>query len=441
MPRSRPLKAKIWRRLWRDSRGNIAVISAAASVVAIFGVGIGVDFTVAQGRQDKVNGIADATALYAVTPAMLSQNSGVVAAAAKAMMASQLATIPNITFSSNNINIAITDTYSGTTLVRTVNVSYTAGSNNNFAGILGMDTMPLSGAAAATSGLAPKIDFYLLLDTSPSMAIAATTSGIATMVSHTGSQGGCAFACHETDPAADNLGNPGGEDNYTLARNLGVTLRIDLVNQAVQNLMSSAASTGAQNHTTYRAGIYTIDYNFKTLTPVTANLNAAQSAAGNIQAVSVYNNGCLTPTNCNNDQDSYLDMGLSSLNTVMPAPGGGTSNVGDTPQEVVFIVSDGVIDESLNGGRVMAPINTKANWCSTIKARGIRIAFLYLTYNPLPTNSFYNANIAPWQSTIATQAQSCASPGLYFQVNTNGDVSGALNSLFQRVISTARLTQ
>ena len=59
-----------------------------------------------------------------------------------------------------------------------------------------------------------------------------------------GPQGGCAFGCHETNPAADSLGNPaqassatcnpptgypsGGEDNYALARCLGVQLRIGL---------------------------------------------------------------------------------------------------------------------------------------------------------------------------------------------------------------------
>ena len=62
------------------------------------------------------------------------------------------------------------------------------------------------------------------------MAIAATQAGINTMVANTPTQGGCGFGCHEFDPAADNLGNagnPGGEDNYALARNLGVTLRID----------------------------------------------------------------------------------------------------------------------------------------------------------------------------------------------------------------------
>jgi hypothetical protein len=294
------------------------------------------------------------------------------------------------------------------------------------------------------------------------MEIAATTAGINTMVANTSAQGGCAFGCHESDPAADNLGNPknvncvagnpsyptspaqfpsGGEDNFALARCLNIPLRIDLVNAATKNLMSVAQTTAVQNNTTYRAAIYTIDYSFNTLTTITSNLTAAATAASNIQAVEVYDNNCLTKSNCNSDEDTYLDTGLSDVNTAMPNPGNGTSNPGDTPQEVVFIVSDGLNDELLNGSRAYPPVGTATNWCTTIKNRGIRIAFLYLTYNPLPTNSWYNTYIAPEQSQIAADAESCASPGLFFQVNTNDDISAAMTALFQKVIATAHLTQ
>ena len=123
-------------------------------------------------------------------------------------------------------------------------------------------------------------------------------------------------------------------------------------------------------------------------------------------------------------------------------PGSGTSSPGDSPQEVLFIVSDGVNDEALNGSRVIAPINTilSPDTCSAIKGHGVRIAFLYLTYNPLPTNSFYNNNVAPFQDKIAGDAQNCASEGLFFEVNTNGDVTAAMTALFQKAVATAHLT-
>jgi Flp pilus assembly protein TadG len=428
------------RRLATERRGNVAILTAFLMIPLLFALGMGVDYTLAKRRQDQINGYADAAALAGVTPNMMAQNSTAAQTAALNMFNAQLTTVGQISYSASNVSVTAVDQASGTSLNRTVTVSYNANSSNIFSGVLGVNSIPIQGTSVATSSLSPKIDFYLLLDTSPSMEIAATTAGINTMVSNTSHQGGCAFGCHESNPSADNLGNPNGEDNYQLARNLGVTLRIDLVNQAVQNLMTTAATTATQNHTSYRAAIYTMDYSVNALQALTSNLSQAATSAANIQAVEVYDNNCLTKTNCNSDEDSYLDQGLNTVNGYMPNPGSGTSNAGDTPQEVLFIVSDGVADYN-NGGRVQAPINTNYSYCQTVKNRGIRIAFLYLTYNPLPTNSWYNTYIAPFQSQIATDAQNCASAGLYFQVNTDGDINSALNQLFMKAVATAHLSQ
>jgi Flp pilus assembly protein TadG len=438
--RSTRLRARLARYL-QHRGGNVAIITAFMIIPIIFSMGMGIDYTLAARRQDQINGIADTAALSAVTPAMMSQTSTVAASKAQSVFLSQIAGVPDINFSAANLSVQAVDTAPATGLTRTVTVNYNASSQTLFSGVIGMNTLPVVGKSVAVSSLAPRIDFYILLDTSPSMEIAATTAGITTMVNATASQGGCAFGCHEADPAADNLGNPGGEDNYALARHLGVTLRIDLVNQAVQNLMTVAPTTAAANNTSYRAGIFTMDYAFNTLSALTSNFAAAQAAAANIQAVEVYDNNCLTKSICNSDEDSYLDSGLGSINALMPLPGNGTANVGDSPQEVLFIVSDGLNDEVVGGGRTYPPISTNTNWCTTIKNRGIRIAFLYTTYNPLPTNSWYNSYVAPVQPNIATAAQNCASPGLFYQVNTDGDISAALAALFRTAVATAHLTQ
>ena len=48
----------------------------------------------------------------------------------------------------------------------------------------------------------------------------------------------------------------------------------------------------------------------------------------------------------------------------------------------------------LTGGtRCQEPIDT--SFCTTIKNRGIKVAVLYTTYLPLPTNCWYNEWIAP----------------------------------------------
>ena len=80
-------------------------------------------------------------------------------------------------------------------------------------------------------------------------------------------------------------------------------------------------------------------------------------------------------------------------------------------------------------------------WCTTIKNRGIRIAVLYTVYLPLPTNSWYNNHIASFQANIGPTLQSCASPGLYTQINTGGDISGALSSLFEQAVQSAYVSK
>jgi Flp pilus assembly protein TadG len=450
------------RRSLLSKRGNVAIISAFALIPLLLSVGMGIDYTMAARRQAQIDGYADAAALAAVTPTQMTNSSSVAQATALAMFNAQLATVPNVSYVANNISVTATDTTNGTKVTRVVVVSYTAQSANSFAALLGLNTITIGGSSTATSGVAPKTNFYLLLDTSPSMEIAATTTGINTMVSYTPSQGGCAFGCHEVNPAADGLGNPsnvscvagnptyptspkqfptGGEDNYALARCLNVPLRIDLVNAATQNLMDVATTTAVENDTTYLAAIYTMDYSLRSLVATPTDLATAKAAAANINALQVYNQSCVTISNCNNDTDSYLDAGVSGINAIMPNPGNGTNNANDSPQEVLMIVSDGVIDEVYQGGRRMAPINTLVDNCTAIKARGIRIAFLYLTYNPLPTNGFYMGNIAPFQPQIATAAQNCATGDLYFQVSTDGDISAAMAYLFQKAISEAHLLQ
>ena len=123
----------------------------------------------------------------------------------------------------------------------------------------------------------------------------------------------------------------------------------------------------------------------------------------------------------------------------MPNPGNGTNAKGDTPQEVLFLVTDGVEDELVNGSRVQSLMST--SMCNTIKNRGIRIAVLYTTYYPLPTNSWYNTYISPFQSNISPTMQSCASPGLFFEVQTGGDITAAMAALFQSAVQSAYISK
>ncbi len=458
---ARMLMTKL-RNFVRDREANVAITFAFAIIPTVFLAGMALDYTSALRRQTQLDAAADAAALAAVRPAMMASNSTVATTTAQNVFNAMATGLAGL---AANPTPTVTITNNG--LVRTVVVSYTAQSTNNFANILGQTTWALSGSSTASATVMPNINFYLLLDSSPSMAIAGTPAGITTMVNNTPSQGGCAFACHETYPAADNLGNPNGpnscwtqsgvEDNYCLARNLDVTLRIDLLAEATASLMTTAQATETANNNTYKMAIYTFDVALHSIqaTP-TSNLTLAANETSAIQVLQVYDNNCLTSSNCNDDTDTNFDNAMSGVNAAMPNPGGGTNVQGDTPQEVLFIVTDGVDDKnstncsepttSYSGGtRCQQPFDT--TWCTTIKNRGIRIAMLYTEYLQLPTNSWYNTWISPFDSPtpstsqIATNLQACASPGLFFDVASGGDISSAMAALFQQAVATARLIQ
>ena len=138
----------------------------------------------------------------------------------------------------------------------------------------------MSVSSSASAQIPPNLDFYVLLDNSPSMALPATTAGITQLEGLTTMQseiqgegsGGCAFACHQAstnnsdtagNPCANgtrlttptqssggysnvycNVSNQGAQiDNYQLARNNNITLRLDELKSGVSTLLQTASST------------------------------------------------------------------------------------------------------------------------------------------------------------------------------------------------------
>jgi Flp pilus assembly protein TadG len=504
----------------RSSKGNVAMIFAISLLPLIYLTGMGVDYGSAAMREAQLNAIADSASLAAVTPSMMDQLDSASITAATNYFNAQASALTGVNSPTPTVTVADTIT------TRTVTVTYTATSSDFFPNVLGRSAIPLSGSSTAVGSVAPNIDFYLMLDDSPSMALPATSAGIAQMEGLTqqecdpgpfgGAHCGCAFACHESHPAGESYcnksscsnpgtGNPSGEDNYTLAVNNGITLRIDNLRTAVENLTTTATAT-AQNYSAhYRMAVYTFDactsgppkcLNAITTSGLTASMSTVSSDAQSIQLLEVYQNNELSSGTSNSDEDTDWDGAMDSMNNTLPAPGNGTNATGDTPQEVLFIVTDGMVDEAqpsttlagsrsgsmsssygtVESGRQQSTVNPlnsgqgeyyNTDWCAKVKARGIRIAIIYTQYLPLvaqPSPSLYQGDgwyldflstepgILPMQCSgnaqadctsqtdnVGLQLQACASPGLYQAVTTDGDISAALNALFQEVVVTAHL--
>ena len=258
-------------RFLRDRDGNLSPMFALIVLPVVGLIGITVDYSQSSTRKIMLDSIADSAALAGVTPTLLASTDQASIAAATTLFNGQVGLVKGI----GAVTLSVTASDDG--LTRTVSVSYQTTSSTLFGGFTGKSSVPVSGLSQSSATVPPNIDFYLLLDNSPSMAIAATTAGINTMVANTPDQ--CAFGCHESDTSPN--------DYYGLARSLGVTLRMDLLRQATQNLMATAQNTQNTNNAHYRAAIYTFNTGFNTITPLTSSLSAAQSQAANIDVYEV----------------------------------------------------------------------------------------------------------------------------------------------------------
>ncbi len=496
-------------RLAANRRGNVLMLMGFSVIPLTLATGIAVDYARASRLQTKLNAAADAATLAAVTQPMMLKSNSEAETALINMFNSQITGQPGLIWNSADLQKSVT----GNDLVnstRTAVATYTAKSQNAFAGIIGFPTITIGGTSTATATAAPNIDFYLALDTSSSMALPTTTAGFTTMDNAVS----CAFACHSNKiqqyvggsiptlilnnatfslvkgsfgtsggganrkkfldndgtyfynnnkPATDNkcknssgydicVYNSDGTyaDSYWYAINQGVRLRVTDERQAASDLMALAQSYATANSRTYRAALYTFDHktNLKTIATLTSSLSSVSTAAQNIDVVMVNDQaGNGRPPNGQSGTEylfTSFESVLTKMSTEMPALSGqGTNTIGDTPQAFLFMVTDGMSDENIGSGRTRTAMQeAQITQCTAIKARRIKIAILYTEYTSASIEDdeqsqkdLANAAIP----NIAPQLTKCASPDLMFTVKTDQSITDALQALFAKAVSTARI--
>ena len=429
---------ELLRRFRKAEQANIVITFTLALVPIMGAVGAAVDYSLANKARTELQAAADAAAVGAIaksSPAMqaaASMNSdGTIATGVKDALDIFNGQIVNRKgFTNAKPKAKVVKTKGSVTST----VDFTAKVPTKFMGLFGKKNINISGTSTAANGTPLYADFYLLLDNTPSMGVGATPTDIATMVASTPDQ--CAFACHDLSQPKSNY--------YQLAKKLGVKMRIDVLRTATQQLMDTAKNT-AVTSSQFRAAIYTFGTSctmlgLSNVAPLTSNLMLAKSQANNIDLMTIPNQGY------NNDQCTDYDGTLAAINKAIPSPGDGSTS--SNAQKYLFFVSDGVADANnpfgcskpLNAGtRCQEPIDY--SFCETIKKRGVKIAVLYTTYLPLPTNAWYNTWIKPFTSEIGPRMQSCATPGLYFEVSPTQGISEAMNALFQKIVQQAHLTK
>jgi hypothetical protein len=426
----------LFSRLRDDRSANFATM-AGILMVPLFGcIGLAVDYTQASSIRSQLQNAADVAALGSIgenSPGMQEANAMAGDGPVRSAREDALNLFSIYTLTGTGLEIESLDAEilkAGTEL--TSRVSYEASVPTSFMGLFGTPRIKLSGISTAVVRTAPYMDFHLLLDNSPSMGVGATPSDINALVENTPDS--CAFACHDLSDS---------NNYYNLAKDLGVAMRIDIVRQATQRLMQTAEET-RKNVAQFRMATYSFGeaataLGLTQLNAMTADLAAARQAAGNLDLMTI------PYQNYDNDQQTDFDGTFAALDARIEDPGDGNSP--ESPQQYVFFVSDGVGDsrkpsphctKRTTGQRCMEPIDVRA--CEALKERGIRIAVLYTTYLPLPTNGWYNDWIRPFQNEIGSRMAECATPGLYFEVSPTEGIAEAMEALFFRIVTNPRLT-
>lgn len=422
-------------RLAGDRRGNFAVTTAVVALPMLMLGGLAVDYTRIIQHRTKLQHAADAAVLAAIAEgseararAYRMKRDGEVAVGrreALAFFVSNLHDDPTLTKSVGTARVA----RESDRII--AEVGYSLDLPLAFGGFLGAKTFTITGQSVAEMRIDAAIDFYLLLDNTPSMGLGATPADIATLIANTPDR--CAFACHALND----------KDNYySLAKQLGVAMRIDVVRQATQQLTETATEVGSYPEQ-FRMAVYSFgeaatNMGLTEVARLSANMTQVRNATAKLDLMTI------PYQNYNNDQQTDFDGTITDLNRIIPDPGTGIG--GSEPQKVVFFVSDGVGDsykpysctKPTTKGRCQEPIVT--SFCESLKARGIKVAVLYTTYLPLPTNSWYNTWIRPFQDEIPKRMQACASPGLFFEVSPSQGIPEAMDALFRKTLSYLRLT-
>jgi hypothetical protein len=172
-------------------------------------------------------------------------------------------------------------------------------------------------------------------------------------------------------------------------------------------------------------------------------------------------------TSATSTDGTFFHVALPALTPMVGAAGDGKT--AQSPLKLVMMITDGVQSRRswvINSGErnKVGPLNPE--WCDGVKQNGATFATVYTTYLPIPTDWGYNATLGQtmassvWSTTWGGEMRSgvpgsisrhdylpyaledCATSSQYFMQATDvSEISASLDTLFNRYLSSVRLTR
>ena len=412
--------------------------------------GLGIDYSQALNARTALNAAADSAALAAATEAEAILQSPYGTGSNGIATAQQAGTqAAGLVFQTNAAKTAaaIGTTPSPTVVVTpsanaiTATVSYQTNVPTMFGGIFGTKRIAISGSASSQLTMPKYINISVMTDISQSMGLAATQDGMNALQQLTPDN--CAFGCHVVSNDSVKYGGMWKSKSYeTVAHENNISLRIDVIRQATQNMIQTA-QTGTTGSPMISFGLYTLQASapakglngqaFGVLSAPSTNYNALNSAASQIDL------GTNTGGGIGDSDDANA---MSAFSSTVPANGNGNSS--GSPLQYAFILTDGVQDIYCTTPNAYGSHCTQAfdpKLCDSLKGKGVTVGVIYTTYLQMPLAPQYQALVASFDNQIGPNLQSCATPGWYYQANDGTDIQNAINSLFAKATGRGVLTQ
>ena len=428
-----------------DRRANVAIITGLCAL-PLFGLtGLAIDYAVTIADKQKLDTAADAAAIAAITKAQseILANGGVVGSALTDGQAQGLkafkANAGSISFAA--VPLPTVSVTQPTPLSLKAAVNYSTPVSNNFGSLFGQPTATITGTSNSALTIGNYINIYVVLDISQSMGIAATPTDMANLYYFTGketNQLGCVFGCHIL-----NYGQI-GLTNQQIAQEHNISLRIDVIKSAVQDMIGQAkASSGAVP--TVSIGLYTMERELRTVdSPTTDYSTLSYDAAG---------------IDLGNDPyglefaDTSTQVSIKSLETIVGSSGDGTSAL--NPKKYVFILTDGTTDTYASNCVPNQHCVTKydSSWFTKIN-QNATTGIIYTPYYTIYANndsssgtlqSAFHDYVAPILPGIPTALQSCTSTpnstDWYIEASDKTSLDKALYNFLAQSVKVAQITQ
>lgn len=304
----------------KSTTGNVAVTFAVLAVPLFGAAGVAVDYTRTMALKTDIQSSVDAALLAGANEARknIAEGKSITAAIE---IGKEMALLYHKTNHLDQSNAPVADfdpIFNVTNSEVTASATVSGSLPTSLSAVLGITEA--SYVVNSTVGLsAPSfVEVYFVIDNSNSMGIGATVADMETMQNSSMS---CAFACHV----------PATSTNWTStlsdARSLGVTLRLDVVKDAIRQMLTNIENQGLGVQV--KSAVYSLSNTITQEQSVTEIHSNSIASLDGIDLAGDWGSG-----------GTSFDHALDELEDMIGVSGSGASQA--TAKKIVVLVTDGV---------------------------------------------------------------------------------------------------